>query len=297
MCKNRQQKAMFYAVLTTLCWSTVAVAFKISLSQMSYVKLLMIASVAALIVFFIDSFRKGAFRGFRVDASLLKYAALGLMNPFLYYLVLFKAYDLLPAQVAQPLNYSWQILLLLLSVPFLGAKVSGRQVLWLCVSFVGIILISMQGSITGFQIESVGGVFLALGSAFIWAFYWIFNSKVSSELDSSLRLFFNFLFGTIYLLIYASIFDDFSLPSTSGVFAALYVGLFEMGLTFIFWSKALELAVNRAAVVGVTYLSPVVSMVLIYFVLGEEFYQTTIVGFVLIICGIIFSAKSPRKIK
>ena len=31
----------------------------------------------------------------------------GLLNPCLYYLVLFKAYELLPAQQAQALNYSW----------------------------------------------------------------------------------------------------------------------------------------------------------------------------------------------
>jgi drug/metabolite transporter (DMT)-like permease len=34
-------------------------------------------------------------------------AGLGFMNPFLYYVLLFRAYDLLPAQQAQPLNYTW----------------------------------------------------------------------------------------------------------------------------------------------------------------------------------------------
>ena len=34
---------------------------------------------------------------------------MGLFNPFLYYLVLFKAYDLLEAQEAGTLNYIWPI--------------------------------------------------------------------------------------------------------------------------------------------------------------------------------------------
>ncbi len=36
------------------------------------------------------------------------FALLGLLNPVAYYLVLFKAYDLLPAHVAQPINYTYR---------------------------------------------------------------------------------------------------------------------------------------------------------------------------------------------
>jgi hypothetical protein len=43
--------------------------------------------------------------------ELINSAILGLINPFLYYLILLKAYDLLPAQVAQPLNMIWPIIL------------------------------------------------------------------------------------------------------------------------------------------------------------------------------------------
>ena len=36
---------------------------------------------------------------------------MGLLNPVAYYLILFKAYTILPAQVAQPLNMIWPIVL------------------------------------------------------------------------------------------------------------------------------------------------------------------------------------------
>lgn len=284
-----QQKAMLYAGATVLCWATVATAFKIALAEITYVKLLLISSFTALVLFGVDALRRGKFGEIR--RLNWKYAALGALNPFLYYLVLFKAYALLPAQVAQPLNYSWQIVLLILSIPFLGAKVTRRQIVWLFVSFAGIILISMQGSLTGFKVDSLWGVFLALSSAFIWAFYWILNSKVAVDVDDSVKLFLNFAFGFIYLLIYCAIFDDFSMPSLGAISAAVYVGLFEMGLTFIFWAKALSLATNRAAVISLTYLSPVLSLILIYFVLGETLYSTTLIGFALIILGIRMSNK------
>ena len=40
----------------------------------------------------------------------------------LYYLILLKAYQLLPAQVAQPLNMIWPVILVFLSVPILKQK-------------------------------------------------------------------------------------------------------------------------------------------------------------------------------
>jgi len=54
-------------------------------------------------------------------------ALLGLINPFIYYLILLKAYQLLPAQVAQPLNMIWPIILVFLSIPLLGQKIKGKR--------------------------------------------------------------------------------------------------------------------------------------------------------------------------
>ena len=56
--------------------------------------------------------RKWRLLGNLTGKQWLYYAGLGLLNPVAYYLVLFKAYDLLPAQVAQPINYAWPIVLL-----------------------------------------------------------------------------------------------------------------------------------------------------------------------------------------
>ena len=50
-------------------------------------------------------------------------ALMGLLNPVAYYLILFKAYTILPAQVAQPLNMVWPIVLVLLSMPILGQRI------------------------------------------------------------------------------------------------------------------------------------------------------------------------------
>lgn len=46
----------------------------------------------------------------------------GLVNPCLYYLLLFSAYDRLPAQEAMAINYTWTLTLTYLAVPLLGHR-------------------------------------------------------------------------------------------------------------------------------------------------------------------------------
>lgn len=288
---NPQSKAILYGSLVVLFWSTVATAFKIALSEMGYMQLLLLSSLTALGIFIVNSLLTGKFRLLLNSLSDKKVVGramlLGALNPFLYYLVLFKAYSLLPAQVAQPLNYSWQLLLVLLSVIFLGRKVSRNQLIGLIVSFLGIVIISMQGDLSGFKVDSPFGVMLALSSAFIWATYWILDVKNKNG-DSDIALTLNFFFGAIYLLMVLLFTGDFVMPSVQGALSAVYVGFFEMGVTFILWGKALRLTANTARLTGLTYLSPFLSLLIIHFTLGENIYLTTVVGLVFIVSGIVF---------
>ena len=75
--------------------------------------------------------------------------------------------------------------------------------------------------------------------------------------------------------------------------AALYTGVFEMGITFILWGMALNLATNKVALAQITYLSPALSLILIHFVLGENISSLTLIGLALIIGGL-FLGNSNR---
>ena len=78
------------------------------------------------------------------------------------------------------------------------------------------------------------------------------------------------------------------MPDIRGLIGASYVGLFEMGITFVIWSRALKLSETTAGVSKFIYLSPFLSLAVIYFVLGEKILPSTIIGLILIVAGIIF---------
>jgi drug/metabolite transporter (DMT)-like permease len=75
-------------------------------------------------------------------------------------------------------------------------------------------------------------------------------------------------------------------PPWQGLVGGLYVGLFEMGITFLAWLKALKGAKTTAHVVNLIYLVPFLSLLVIALVVGETIRLSTIVGLILIVTGI-----------
>ncbi len=277
------RSAYIYGISAVLLWSTVASAFKLTLGYMDPVSMLFFASLTSLAVLFIVLLIQGKIgfvRGLE-RSDYLRYALFGLLNPFVYYLVLFKAYDLLPAQQAQPLNYTWQIVLSILSIIVLKQKMGWKNALGIGISFLGIIVISGQGSL---NFSDPPGVALALGSALIWASFWILNLRDGR--DAVEKLFISFLFGSIYIsMLYFYLHPE--VPPVQGIGGALYIGLFEMGVTFILWLKALEKSERTSQVSMLIYLSPFISFMIIHLTVGEEITASTIIGTVLLITGIL----------
>lgn len=282
-------KALLFVAITVLSWSTVASAFKIALKDFSHYELLLIATASALLVFalVLTLQRKWHLLGRLTKKQILTYALSGFLNPFFYYLVLFKSYNLLPAQIAQPINYFWPILLTIMLAVFTRQNIQGVKYIGMAISFAGVVLISLgPGSISGENI-SFFGILLAFFSAFIWAGFWILNKR-NKQTDNTVNLFMSFLLGLIYLLI-GLVFVDVQLNSTKGLLASIYSGIFEMAVPFIFFGLALRKTNNPVLINQLCYLSPFLSLFFIYFVLGERIFFTTVIGLILIIAGVLFN--------
>lgn len=209
---------------------------------------------------------------------------MGALNPLIYYLVLFKAYSLLPAQIAQPINMVWPIVLALLSVPFLNQKIGWISIAALFISFTGVVFISSQGGMEGFKQVSVTGVILALVTSVLWAMYWILN--VRDRRDEVVKLFLNYIFGLIYLTIAVAIFSDFKIEFNQSFWATIYSGIFEVGITYVLWLKAMNLTTSNAKIGNLVFLAPFISLIFIHFILKETIYITTFIGLVFIVTGI-----------
>ncbi len=294
---DKIRKSYIYAGLAIFFWSTVPTVFKISLKELDILPMLAIASgTSACILLAVIIVEKKTHLLFRNTAKeLLGSALLGLINPFIYYILLLNGYKLLPAQIAQPLNQIWPIILVFLSVPILGQKIRSRSFLALFISFAGVYIISSQGHLFSSGHSDIKGVLYATGSSVFWALYFIFNVK--DKRDEAVKLFLNFLFGYMYIVIALVVTKNWQISASAmkGILAAVYVGVFEMGITFLFWLKALQMAETTDKVSNLVYLAPFLSLVFVHFILHEPVYYTTPVGLLLIISGIWLQNRKPKR--
>jgi len=289
---DRQHKLAYaYAAVAVLFWATAASAFKLSLEHVGVQPLLFIASTSSTLVFLLYLVATDRLRLLRAFTrrDYLSSAGLGLLNPFLYYVILFKAYSLLPAQEAQPINFVWPLTLVLLSIPLLGQRIKLVSILAIVISFTGVVVIATRAQtpsdILHFRFSNASGVFMALSTTIIWSLFWIYNAK--DRRDEAVRLFVNFAFASVYILVLMLATGQATIPNLPGLLGGIYIGLFEMGITFLAWLKAMRSAKTTAHVVNLVYLVPFLSLLLIALVVGERILPSTLVGLVLIVAGIV----------
>ena len=285
-------KSIVLGGTAVLSWATVATAFKIALRSLSVFDMLLVATVSATVIYGLMMSIEGKWSRLKRMPRRLVWEAMGLgvVNPVVYYLVLFQAYDMLPAQVAQPVNYAWPIVLLVLLAIFNHEPIPGRKYIGMAISVCGVVCISLGGG--GLEgAVSVWGVLMALLSAVLWASYWMLNNRLRDKIDTTVSLFLGFAAGSAVLLLAACV-VGVHVDSTAGLLSGIYIGCFEMGIPFLTFGMALRLTKNPALVNQMCYLSPFLSLFLIAMVLGEKIAPATYAGLALIVAGLVYNSKS-----
>ncbi len=285
------------AFISILFWSTMGSAFKLTLGYTSPAMLLLIASFTAFAFLGIQMWASGIVFSFKqvTARQWSNSAAMGMFNPLLYYLVLFEAYRRIPAQEGVALNYIWPLMLVIFSVIFLKQHITFMSIIAILVSFAGTIIIATHGNPGNMHFSDPVGVAMAVGSALFWASFWILNMKDSREAIP--KMFLNFMFGFAYILIYCIITGKLVIPPWQGFTGGIYIGIFEMGLTFVLWLKALDRSPNTARISNLVFISPFISLILVSIFVGEKILVSTVAGLVIIVSGILLQQYSQWREK
>ena len=284
--QDTDRRAVKLGLGAVMLWSTVATAFSLSLQYLTPLQLVTLATVISWCFFAIRLSAPERQSALWVTSSKARATGLlvGWLNPGLYYLVLFAAYDRLPAQEAMAINYSWGITLALLAAPLLRQHLSAGALLAACISYGGILVIATRGAPLSLDFAQPLGVGLALLSTVLWSLYWVINTRLS--LDPEVNLFLNFS-GALPLLLALLWWSNTPFPTLwQGWAGGLYVGLFEMGLAFVLWMGAMKATTSTLRISSLIFLSPPLSLVLIWVIAGEPVKAYTLIGLVLILLGL-----------
>ena len=292
---SNQNKAYLFAGIAIFFWSTVATAFKLALEHLEPIQLVFYSTLFSVIVLFFITLVQGKLNLIKdfSRSDLLRCAFLGLLNPCLYYIILFKGYDILPAQEAMVINFSWPIMIVILSIPILKQTIDIKSFLSIVVCYVGVVVIASKGDVFSMQFESPLGVGYILFTTVLWSLFWLFNTKNSN--DSLVSLFLIFLFSLPYILVIVYFSNSFIIPSTKGFIGSAYIGLFEMGISVVLWQLALKTSTTVSRVASLVFITPFLSLLILHFVLKETILASTIFGVILICLGLILQKYFSRK--
>ncbi|WP_435214373.1 DMT family transporter [Luminiphilus sp. nBUS_16] len=280
------RRAVAFGLGAVVLWSTVATAFNLSLDYVPPLTLVTLASITSWLFLggiLLFSGDLGTLNQIKIS-EWLRLSALGLINPTLYYFLLFGAYARLPAQEAMAINYTWGLVLPLLAVPLLGQALKRRDIGCAAISYCGVFVIATRGDVLSFELSDPTGVGLAMASTVLWALYWIGNTRISTPPIQG--LFVGFTAATVVLLTLAGLTGSLVNLPWQALAGGLYIGFFEMGLSFILWLKAMKLTQNTARISTLIFLSPPLSLILIWALLGEAIKGSTLVGLAMILTGL-----------
>ena len=284
--QDTDRRAVKMGLGAVMLWSTVATAFSLSLEYLTPLQLVTLAAVVSWCFFAARLGSPARWASLRAASSKERITGLliGWLNPGLYYLVLFAAYDQLPAQEAMAINYSWGITLALIAAPLLRQRLTPGALLAACISYSGIVVIATRGSPLSLDFAQPLGVGLALLSTLLWSLYWVINTRLS--VDPEVNLFLNFS-GALPLLLGLLWWSGTPLPIVwQGWAGGLYVGLFEMGLAFVLWMGAMKATTSTLRISSLIFLSPPLSLILIWMIAGEPVKAYTLIGLILILFGL-----------
>lgn len=295
-----QNRAFLYAGLTVLMWSTVATALKLALADLPPTLLILVATGTALLVLGLWLLRQenkpGSLCGLTRRDCLNILVQGGIL--FCYYNLLLRAFGGLPAQVAQPINSTWALVLALLSAWVLRQRLSLREFLWMLFAYGGVVIVATGGSSGEFGPIRPFSLACVLGSTLLNAVYWLLNAR-----NRTAPLLFLFLsFGVTFLLALLTLTLDgtwihplaLSLPR-AGIVAAVAVGLFEMGFPFVLWGRALKLSSSVARVSTLSFLVPFLSLFWVTLILREPIALSTLAGLVCIVSGTFLQQRAATR--
>ncbi len=282
---NADRRALLLGIAAVTLWSSAATAFKLALEHLQVLQLVTIATtVSAICLLGVVAWqgRLGSLPACFREAPLY-FLCMGLLSPLTYYLILLHAYSLLPAQQAQTINYTWAITLALLAVPVLGHRLAPKDWVAVALGYAGVVVIATEGNVLALRFSSVEGVLYALASTLVWAVFWLAGTRSRREPVVSLALYFLVALPPTWAACIALV----GLPrGTAGLAPAVYVGMFEMGFTFVIWATALRLSSSVSRVGNLIFLAPMLSLVFIASILKEPIHPATLVGLALILPGI-----------
>jgi RarD protein len=211
------------------------------------------------------------------------------------WILLFESYRYTSVAVSTLCYYLAPLLVVLLSPLVLKEKLTQRKILCVAASLVGMVFISGILQANTFTAKDFAGILLGLAAAVLYAAIMILNKKISG-LSGYERTVFQLGLSAMVLIPYCLFTCNFVSVDLNAVQIVLLVivGVIHNGLTYFLYFGAMD-HLSSQTVAMLSYIDPVIAVLISVFILAEPMKLLDIPGAVLILGAAIVSELPERK--
>lgn len=292
--KRADSKAVghLFALFTIIVWGSTFIATKLLLSELTPVQIMLCRFVIAYFVLWLirPKFDKTTLK------DELVFAVMGVFGCTVYFITENTALQYTLASNVSIIVASAPIITAVLAHFFVkGEKLNKNIILGFAVAFSGVIMVVLNGK---FVLKlNPAGDFLSLAAAVSWAVYSVILRTCVERFNSVMltrkMMFYGFVTALPIAVAQGEPMPFKALAAPDMLFCILFLGVIGSGICYVTWN----VAVSRLGVVTTNnyiYINPFVTLVTGGIVLKEPITLMGLFGAVLIIFGVVLSAKKKN---
>lgn len=280
-----------------IVWGTSFLWIKIAVTEVSPLVLVgfrtLIAAAGVGVFIFLDRKTKVAWP--EVRARLGIFFILGLINISMPFLLISWAEKTIDSGMASILNATMPLFTIVISPLFVNDdRINLPKALGLLAGFIGVVIL-FYPSVQGGWSDHLVGQLAMLAAALCYASGTVYARKKAHGLPPQMQAFLQLSMSTLIIWSLAFVIErPITLPQLPVTWLALaWLGLLGTGLAYIIYFYLLP-RIGPTRMSMVTYIPPLVGMILGIVVLGEVFYWQSLLGALLILSGITIVNYQPK---
>ena len=270
-------KYYLYAMGAILCWASLPAATGSGLADLSTEELMFFSFTFASVFLYVQDILLT--RSFTLFIPNWKCSLLGVWGVFVYHYVYYIALSYAPLAEGTILATTWSFWIVVFSSVIHFKRLKFSIILTALVGMIGAVLVISSRNNLIFSSKYTLGYLLALSCGLIWSSFSVALShkKMSREPMTAFTIFAAILSALLYLATMPH-----TVPSRSSLFAATYLGVVPLGLSFFLWNRAVTKG-NMVIIGFLSYLTPPLSVLLVALIHGEAISAQVLIGMMVII--------------
>ena len=279
-------KNIFYSLGAVLVWSTLAPVAKMVLNDVPNFEVLFVGAIVAFLFLLVYNIANGSIKTLKAytPADFVKISGLGFVGMFMSNALYYYGISKMTSQEACIINYLWPIMIMIFSCIILREKITLMKVVAIVCSFLGIVILSFD-SIGGGGAEAVWGIIATSLNAVCYGIFSALNKKAAYNQNVAMMVF--WFVTAVSGATAGMLTETWVMLDLKQLIGLVWLGIAVKALGYLLWAIGLEKAKDSGKVANLAYLTPFLSIIVAFFLLGEPIKMRALVALVFIVGGIL----------